>query len=91
MPDFQPVYGSSIVTHIAYHEPSREVLVKFTNGEIYKYKDVPPEVWEQLLKSASKGKFVNIVLRRGYQYERASASPQPQNEENDGSSTGSKS
>lgn len=71
MPDFQPVYGSSTVTEIAYHEGSRDLFVRFKNGDTYKYKNVPPEEWESFLHSDSKGKYVNRVLRRAYQYERS--------------------
>ena len=67
-----PVYGSSNVVEIRYHEPSRECFVKFTGGTVYCYENVPPEVWEELVHSQSKGRFVNIVLRRGYKYRKVS-------------------
>jgi hypothetical protein len=73
--DWQKVYGSSLITDIKYHEGSRECFVKFKSGAVYVYKDVPPEVWDELQHSHSKGRFVNVTLRRGYQYEAVSAAP----------------
>ena len=84
MPDYQPVYGSSIISGVAYHEPSRDCFVRFCNGESYVYHDVPPEVWEQLLHSPSKGKFVNLQLRRGYKYERSAKMDNVTTEEKEG-------
>jgi hypothetical protein len=91
MPDYQPVYGSSIVSAIAYHEGSRDCFVKFTkNNEVYVYHDVPPEVWEELLHASSKGKFVNLQLRRGYKYERVTAPADAEKGEADGKQSDSK-
>jgi hypothetical protein len=70
-----PVYGSSNVIAIRYHEPTRECFVKFTNGTVYVYEDVPEQVWEELVHAQSKGKIVNLVLKRGYKYHRVTDEP----------------
>ncbi len=86
MADWMPVYASSNVIAIRYHEPSRECFVKFTDGTVYVYEDVPKEVWDDLVHAGSKGRYVNIVLKRGYKYHRATDAPQK--EPDSGSETG---
>lgn len=82
MPDWMPVYGSSIVQAIRYDEGKREVEVRFSAGDVYAYEDVPPEVWNELVNAGSKGRYVNIVLKRGYSYRRVvSTKPPPQIQE----------
>jgi len=71
-----PVYGSSNVEAIRYDETSRECQVKFVKGgDVYTYFDVSPEEWNALLNAGSKGRFVQIVFRRGKQYRRQGPSP----------------
>jgi len=64
MPDWVQVLGSSNVSAIKYHEPTRECWVRFLDGSVYLYSDVSPERWQELYHSSSKGRFVQIVLRR---------------------------
>lgn len=82
MSDWMPVYGSSNVTAVRYHEPSRECEVRFTDGTVYIYEDVPQETFDELVHAQSKGRFVNVVLRRGFKYHRASATVAQREEEN---------
>jgi hypothetical protein len=81
---WKPVYGSSNVIGIRYHEPSKECFVKFTDRTVYVYEDVPKEVWEELVHAGSKGRYVNIVLRRGYKYHRDTEAAIKKEEENGG-------
>ena len=68
--EWMPVYGSSHVVAIRYHEPSRECFVQFKNGAVYVYEDVTPELWEELVHAPSKGVTVNRVMARGHKYRR---------------------
>lgn len=71
-----PVYGSSNVEAVRYDEASRECQVKFVKGgDVYTYLDVSPEEWHDLLNAGSKGRFVQIVLRRTKQSRREGPSP----------------
>jgi lysyl-tRNA synthetase class 2 len=42
--------------------------VKYVSGRVYRYLDVPEEVFARLLKASSKGAFVNRMLRDRYAY-----------------------
>lgn len=62
---------SSHVDAIRYEPDTQDCYVRFQgDGSVYRYRDVPPNVWDQFLESGSKGRFVNIVLKRQYLYER---------------------
>jgi hypothetical protein len=52
-----PVYESSVVE-----------AIKYKGGATYCYGDVSPEEYEGLLHAPSKGRYVNIVLRRTKTY-----------------------
>lgn len=81
-----PVYSSSNVEAIRYHEPSRECQVKFVKGgDIYTFLDVSPEEFENFKNAGSKGRFVQIYLRRTKQYRKEGAvdlfpAPKPESE-----------
>lgn len=68
MADWVQTPESSHVEAIKYEPEERSVYVKFNDGSVYQYMNVPESVWEELLASGSKGRFINIVLRRGYEY-----------------------
>jgi hypothetical protein len=62
-----PVESSSIDS-VGYDD---EVLeVRFANGGVYRYFDVPPEVCLELLNATSKGRFFNRRIRGHYRCER---------------------
>lgn len=67
--EWTPVYGSSNVEAIAYLEETKECHVRFLGGAHYVYHDVTPKIWEEFLQAPSKGRYVNIVLKRGYKFD----------------------
>lgn len=64
--DLQDVKSSNI-DMIAYDQET--LFVQFKSG-LYKYNKVPREVYENLKKSESKGKFVNSAVKGAYEYEK---------------------
>lgn len=67
--EWTQVYGSSNVDAIQYDPDTKECRVRFhKGGQVYVYSGVEEAVFNQLLHSESKGRFVQIVLRRGYSY-----------------------
>jgi KTSC domain len=58
---------SSAISVIGYDEESRELFVRFRNGDAYTYLDVPPEEWLALCDAESKGTFVNQVIKPRYE------------------------
>ena len=46
---------------------SRGVLaVKFKNGDVYRYLNVPRDIYEQMLDAPSKGTFFNTIIKDTY-------------------------
>lgn len=72
MTDWISTPESSHVSGIRYDPDTQDLYVQFRDGETYRYKDVPQNVWIELQEHGSKGRYVNIVLRRRYRYERVS-------------------
>lgn len=61
---------SSNIDSIGYNKEEQQLFIKFNNGSLYMYNDVPEDVWEDLQNSESKGKFVNNELKNVYDYEK---------------------
>ncbi|MGW0064778.1 KTSC domain-containing protein [Streptosporangium sandarakinum] len=50
-------------THAAgYDEATRTLRIRFRNGQVYGYYNVPPRVWSELLVQPSIGRYINRVL-----------------------------
>lgn len=60
------------------HEPTTNLLaVHFTNGSVYHYKDVPPDVASKFLQADSPGKYFAAEIRGKYAGERVVDEEQP--------------
>lgn len=68
----EPVVSSNIAS-VGYHPDSKTLAVKFMNGGVYHYHDVPKEVHSQLMASDSKGKFLISNIRGKFRHEKVSA------------------
>jgi hypothetical protein len=55
---------SSVIAEIGYEDEVMEV--RFTNGGVYRYFNVPPQVCLDFLKARSKGNFFNQEIRGEY-------------------------
>jgi hypothetical protein len=55
---------SSVIAEIGYEDEVMEV--RFNNGGIYRYFNVPPKVCLDCLKADSKGRFFNHEIRSEY-------------------------
>lgn len=63
------VYSSNI-ERIAYDEKQKELLVAFNKGIEYFYVNVPKKLYEEMLNSSSKGKYLNEKIKGSYGYGR---------------------
>lgn len=56
---------------VSYDEKSRELRVRFSNGGIYRYYAVPPDIVESLLEppDGSPGRFFNDNVRDVFDYD----------------------
>jgi hypothetical protein len=72
-----PVRSRALVS--AGYDPEAQLMeLEFHNGRVYRYRDVPPGVFEFLLRTPSKGGFVNRMIEGRYAYEEvAEDAPEP--------------
>jgi hypothetical protein len=59
---------SSAFAAWAYDPATKMLRLQFTDGEIYSFADVPPQLIEELLRSSSPGKFFNGRIRGRFVY-----------------------
>ena len=62
--------GGSNIQETGYNFERNNVLIKFINGNIYTYKDVPIEVYEELKKAPSMGSYIHQNFKGVYNYTR---------------------
>lgn len=64
---------STIIRSFDYRPEARELLVLFTTGRRYLYRNVPPEAAEAFRRAFSKGRHFNARIRGRYSYEECDA------------------
>jgi len=57
------VVESSSLRSIGYDRKTHTLEVEFASGGIYRYEEVPPQLWLELRQSPSKGKFFQAHVR----------------------------
>lgn len=67
IPYMKPV-SSSNVSAVGYEHSENALYVKFNNGVIYKYYDVPENEYNQLLSASSVGSYLWNNIRDAYAY-----------------------
>ncbi len=58
--------NSSTVLSIGYEPTSETLEVEFKNGGIYQYYNVPEPIYQSLMTSDSKGKFLHVYIKPAY-------------------------
>ena len=53
---------------IEYDEETGELDILFSSGKIYRYFEVPEDVYAKLLDAESKGQFFNEEIKEAYRY-----------------------
>jgi len=61
---------SSVVRHFSYDAERRRLQIKYVSGNVYEYFDVPETVYAEMLKSGSKGEFLNKEIKGKYEFSR---------------------
>ena len=64
------VEGSAAIDRIGYDPARHELLVRFTSGEAYVYRDVPEDMVVAFLQAESKGGFFQAGGLGRYGFER---------------------
>jgi KTSC domain len=65
---------SSMIQAFGYEAETQTLMVIFSSGKTYRYFDVPPEVYQQLLAAPSKGSYMRDLVIDCYPYESAKRS-----------------
>ena len=63
---------SSSLASIGYSPTQAALEVEFKHGAVYRYLDVPAEVFAALTAAASKGTYFNHAIKDCYSYQRLS-------------------
>jgi hypothetical protein len=61
--------ASRAVLSAGYDSLTKELELEFQNGRIYRYREVPAGVYEFLLRTPSKGGYVNRMIQNRYAFE----------------------
>ncbi len=59
---------SSNVVSIGYDSSSMTLEVEFKDATVYQYFDVPETVYQELMRSDSKGRFMHNNINSAYRY-----------------------
>ena len=60
---------SSLVASAGYAPKTRTLEIQFHSGKIYRYYDVPEEVYTELMEADSVGRYFNAEIRGAFSYE----------------------
>ena len=63
---------STVIKFYHYSPATAELTIGFVSGNVYKYQDVPEEVYLMMKHSFSKGIFFNTYIRDRYNFEKTS-------------------
>jgi hypothetical protein len=61
---------SSVIASVGYDAATAVLEIELVEGEVYRYYAVPQRQVDELLNSASIGRFFNQVIKPRYPYER---------------------
>ena len=61
---------SGNISEVGYHEGSQTLEVLFRNGRMYQYFDVPPGIYQELVRSKSCGRYLSRHVKGKYRYAR---------------------
>lgn len=64
--------NSSSLASIGYSPTQGALEVEFKHGAVYRYLDVPTNVFEAFMAAESKGTFFNQAVKNTYSYQRVS-------------------
>ena len=62
---------STSITAVGYDPSTRKLYLRFGgSGNAYLYQDVPPAMFDELMRAESKGRFANAMIKGSYDYRR---------------------
>jgi hypothetical protein len=57
---------SRVIAEIGYSKRRHLLEIEFANGAIYRYVDVPPSVYRDLISAESKARYYDANIKRNY-------------------------
>jgi hypothetical protein len=70
---------SRAIISAGYDAETEQLDLEFRSGRVYRYSGVPQGVWDFLLRTASKGGYVNRMIDGHYAFEDITPEPPVQN------------
>ena len=64
------VVSSTNLATIGYDTKTQTLEVEFHGGRVYQYYGVPENMFDEVMRAASAGKFFNIYIKDKYPYSR---------------------
>jgi hypothetical protein len=61
---------STVISNITYDAVTTTLRITFISGMIYKYKNVPEEIYRALKTSDAKGIYLNRHIKGKYEFEK---------------------
>lgn len=61
---------SSSIRSVGYDAAGHMLEVEFRNGNVYRYFDVPPLTFDELIHAPSLGRYMNFVIKERFPYRR---------------------
>ena len=62
--------ASSNIAAIGYDPATETLEVEFLSGSVYQYYNVQENMYDQLMREGSKGRFLNTYIKNAYPYSR---------------------
>ena len=72
-----PAVESRAIRSVDYDAESRTLFVRFIDGDLYAYFDVPPKVYDDFRTARSKGGFFARRVRDRYRYKKIGGEDDP--------------
>jgi hypothetical protein len=69
---------SSAVKSAGYDDEAMELELEFRGGRVYRFRDVPKGVYDFLLRTPEKGRYVRRMISDRYAYFEVPEDPQPE-------------
>lgn len=67
--EIKPKESSSVFSY-AYDDEKSVLMVKFKSGDVYHYRGVPEELFKEMQKAESAGKYIHEHLKSQYNYDK---------------------
>lgn len=66
--DMIEIPRSSCIREAGYDEKTQTMIINFKSGGRYEFKRVPKDIFDQMIKAPSVGKFFHAHIEKNYQY-----------------------